>query len=275
MKAVGLRRVGADTDTLDADTLVLDRMETYGGFAPSVSAYLDSLGGTSGVALVRAVVYDATGKLLGYGSEVPVPSGIGAAWMQFPLWDETPGGVPLPLSDDAYLGLHVGGVGGVLRVYGDEDGSGFRASDSYSDGAPATLPATSGDQRPALTIPYVSPWVPPAAVELAWYARLPFPEAQVFLGSTGPTERYRRVSCGWHGASFNAEQGSFALARTGSDLAALVGDKIAVTYRGKTVYAYVMGEGDLIEDLSLTRRLFQALAPLATYELSVGVEVLA
>lgn len=275
MRALGLGAVGSVSEVVEADTVRYCVIpEVPAGYVPAISAYVDGLGGGSGVALARPVLWSGDpSTVLAVGGEVAIATGDEAGWVQFPLYEEYPGGVPLPEGEYVVLGLHFGGATEVARLYG-ETGGGAVLATPYDDPLPDALAGAVEDMLPSFVAPYVTDWTPPPAAELAWYARLPFDEAQRFLGATGPTDKHRAMTCGWHGASFDKEQGSFALVRTGGPLDALVGEKIAVRYGQHVVYAYVNGGADVIEDLSLTRRLFQELAPLATYELSVGVEVL-
>lgn len=115
-------------------------------------------------------------------------------------------------------------------------------------------------------------------VDDAQIARYPFSYAQSILGSIPPLEGSGRVaSATWHGTRMNRERGSFVLVQQDGEFSDLIGQRVRIsTFKGKAVYAYVLTEADLDEanDLSLTRRLFLALAPLATESLGVRVETL-
>jgi hypothetical protein len=101
---------------------------------------------------------------------------------------------------------------------------------------------------------------------------LPFPEAQTALGGTVEQQKYvARV--GWHHTYFDPRLGSYAIVRSDGPLAHLVGERLKITYRTRSVYAYVIDEGEPAEDLSLTRRTFLALQLLPADELRCAIEI--
>lgn len=79
---------------------------------------------------------------------------------------------------------------------------------------------------------------------------------------TGPTIlRLPLVkTCGWYGTSVEREDGSFAVVRVG--LEDMIGDIVKVEFRGRSVFAYVIGARDVPVDIALSRGLFQHLGPL-------------
>jgi hypothetical protein len=106
-------------------------------------------------------------------------------------------------------------------------------------------------------------------------ARLPWTEAQrLFGGVYAPTESesLRRLSVGWHGTATDGEADAFAVVPLG-DPNDLLGDRIKVSHLGRAVVVYVHEEADIIEDVSLTRRAYARLAPLATEDLITDVEI--
>lgn len=108
-----------------------------------------------------------------------------------------------------------------------------------------------------------------------YIARLPFHEAQCKLSAGGHTLQSRRLAhIGWHGSKFDPEYGSFAIVRSGGPFAEMVGKRmwVATRDRRRAVYAFVHTEADIFEDVSLHRRLFEALAPLAAEEVRGFVE---
>lgn len=108
-------------------------------------------------------------------------------------------------------------------------------------------------------------------------ARYPFSYAQRVLGEEPPMETSLVASLTWHGTVTSPERGSFALVQRDGRFTDLIGERVRVsTFLGRSVNAYVLGVADLNEedDLSVTRRLFLALAPLATDSLNVRVEIL-
>ena len=264
---------GASLQSVVVNRLILDRATTFTSRIPSVVAQVT---GGAAESRARGVVYSGSGALLGQGSEVVIDPAMEDTWVTFPLWDEHPGGVEVVEGENTYFGLHVGV--GTLSIYGVADSGGFLATDTYSGGAADPLPSTSATFTPAWYAVRIDEWTPPEREELAWYANLPFIEAQSYLGSGGPNEEADHpptCSVGWHGRTVDEEEGCFAIAQTGSEMAELVGDKVAVRLHNRVVYVYVHREADVIEELSLSRRAFLALAPLSTFEINGKIEVMA
>jgi hypothetical protein len=109
------------------------------------------------------------------------------------------------------------------------------------------------------------------------YARLPFPAAQsVFSETALDAGTLRPGSCGWYGTEFDDDPGSFALVQDGGTLVDLVGQRIAVVYGDRTVYAYCKATAVLNagEDLAVTRRLYAALEVLSQVPIAVEVGLL-
>jgi hypothetical protein len=83
---------------------------------------------------------------------------------------------------------------------------------------------------------------------------------------------------GWHGLRTDPERGAVALVQQGGALTDLVGERIRLrdplTHR--EIFVFVNDEMVLAEDedLSVTRRLFLALAPLWRTSVDVRVEVM-
>jgi hypothetical protein len=119
--------------------------------------------------------------------------------------------------------------------------------------------------------------IDPALVDDEYIGTLPFAEAQATFATRGPLGGSARLAtCGWHGSDFDPNLGSFAVVQRGGKLDDLLGERIKVTAGpGRAVYAYVIDTLDTLDDLSLTRRCFMALAPPATTALDVLVEVVA
>lgn len=115
-------------------------------------------------------------------------------------------------------------------------------------------------------------------IDDAQIARYPFSYAQSILGAIPPLEGSSRVATAtWHGTKLSPERGSFVLVQREGEFSEMVGQRVKVSaFGGSAVFAYVLGEADLeeIDDLSLTRRLFMELAPLATESLGVRIEIL-
>lgn len=142
------------------------------------------------------------------------------------------------------------------------------AGDMTGD-SPAPKPLAFVDLLPVMAAPRATD---------AYYARLGFDSAQSVLGIPGPEAPRYRATVGWHGTYLDPEsQGaSFAIVQTGGALADLLGERVKVTYRNRSVVAYVHRTLDLDsgEEISLSRRAFQSLANLATDSLSARVEAL-
>jgi hypothetical protein len=153
--------------------------------------------------------------------------------------------------------------------------------DTFSDGASTTFgPSTPSDidlSVFATTIaPYPSYTFPDETDE--HLASLPFLDSQRALTFNTSTAVIVTGTCGWHGTRTDERQGSFAVVRSGGPFANLVGERVRITTRtGKrrSVVAYVHNESaELVDDLSITRRLFMEIGQLATDALDVRLEVL-
>lgn len=141
-----------------------------------------------------------------------------------------------------------------------------------------TLPAAPGSVEGVLSV-FATYFEEPAlpAIDDAQIARYPFSYAQAILGSEPPLEGSAKVaSCTWHGTFLHPDRGSFLLVQREGKFSGLVGQRVRVsTFSGKSVVAYVITEADLDEDdISLTRRLFMELGPLALESLTVRIEQL-
>lgn len=243
-----------------------------GLYLPKIVARLDGQGAGSGDQVLRGTVHLPSGTLIAQGEEVVVHDGDELAWVDLPFADP----VALP-GEDVVVSVHAGGNSNSARLSfvssGPPASDRYFVNDAYADGASASAGAPYAGVH-SIYAPIVSYWDPPEGEESAWYARLPWREAQRVLGSTGPTGRAHVVGCGWHGVAQDEEEGAFAIVQTGSEIADLVGDRLAIRYGKKVVYVYCHREDDVLEEISLTRRAFLGLATLAEFELGVEVEVL-
>lgn len=118
-------------------------------------------------------------------------------------------------------------------------------------------------------------WVPPATADEELLASLPFKEAQKALGAV-PSPGVRFSVCSWHGLRIDSRRGCFAVVRSGSPLADLVGERLKITDRKtrRFVYVYCRAEAiDLPDDITLARRAFVALRPLWTETARVKIEI--
>lgn len=103
-------------------------------------------------------------------------------------------------------------------------------------------------------------------------ARLGYPDAQVELAGTPYWRATGLPGVGWYGTDVSAETGSFGLVNIGGPLESLIGDRLKLTYRGRSAFVYVFGSDYLIEDLHITRRAFAALELLAVGRIGCIVE---
>ena len=104
-------------------------------------------------------------------------------------------------------------------------------------------------------------------------ARLAFPQSQLALapmGGGGATVLLD-ARVGWHGSLLAPETGAFCLVCQEGRLAGRIGELLEVGQPGRSVIVLVDGSVGLPGDLSLSRRAFLALGPLAVDELVVRV----
>lgn len=103
--------------------------------------------------------------------------------------------------------------------------------------------------------------------------RRAFPEAQRLL--EGPPSRVvaAAAAVGWHGTSADPETGAAAVVRSGGPYEDLIGEVLRVSTALTGAYVYVVGRADVVTDLSLARRAFLAVAPLAEESVTMAVEV--
>lgn len=127
-------------------------------------------------------------------------------------------------------------------------------------------------------VSYNLPWEPPYEVD-TYLANLGYGSAQKVLAGAADPRTKRRVRASWHGTFIDNQPqgGSFAVAQIDSPAADLVGDRVKITAGQHSTYVYVHRAVDLDLDdgttISLSRRAWQALAPLAKETLLVTTEV--
>jgi hypothetical protein len=271
---VGKTSTGATPITLPPDEKRTARFPVgpaeAGRTLPKLSVLLDGLAQPAGVQPLRAVAYDTAGALVGQGSEVVVAAGTQPRAVDLPF----PGGLEIPAAaTELDLGVHAGRptvtTQGVIRVYGDGGAVGAkRNADTYADGASATFGTpTAVTTDMTLFAQTLDAWAAPELEVEMWYARLPFPESQEVFSSTALSGETRLASCSWHGTRLDAERGAFVIAQVGGKLDDWVGERVQISLRGRAteervVYGLVHNATELDErdDLSVTRRLFAALA---------------
>lgn len=112
----------------------------------------------------------------------------------------------------------------------------------------------------------------PADADDLYIGALPFAEAQARLGQHGNDGIDPVVaSVGWHGTITDPDRGSFAIVQTGGRLAGLLGSRVKITVGGESVFALVKSEADVLQDITVTRRLFQQLGILSDTEVQATV----
>jgi hypothetical protein len=219
---------------------------------------------------VRGVLYDAiTKQLLGTTATVTVPANSPEAWFDLPF--EEPVAVPPSM---VVVGLQSGGTESSARLIG---GPAPAYTDSFADGASATIASDAHDESMPVFGTALVPWTPPDSLDEELYARMGFDTSQSVYRAAVPIDSVD-VACGWHGEAFDPERGAFAIVRTDGALADRVGERIRLTREVSgervSVSAYVHREAEIIEEISLTRGLYARLGPLAADELLVTVETL-
>jgi hypothetical protein len=137
--------------------------------------------------------------------------------------------------------------------------------------------AVASTDEPLVLAQLAPDWTPPERPDTG-VARYAFANAQDLLEAGTLAEDSATGVVAWHGTTIDPERGSFCLARRGGPFEDLVGERLRITRRDRSVVCYChdlveLDEED--EDLSLTRRAFAALAPLSTELLEAKVEVLA
>jgi hypothetical protein len=235
----------------------------------AVRLRVDGMGGRqTGTAVARAVIYNEQSGLVAESEEVEIEAGSPPTWRSFTF--RAP-----PLVAGTYeVGIHVGGPSNIVRALTLTGGRSRIAVDTYGDGASDPFgdfdPATNRIRSYLTTFPR---YTPPRATD-RYYGRLPLTEAELAL-TTGTTQKFVG-HCGWHGDSVDKEVGSFAIVRQGGPFESLLGHRIKVRQRGghDHVVAFVHLFGDVVDDLSLTRRLFARIADLTADPIHVEIEVL-
>lgn len=114
--------------------------------------------------------------------------------------------------------------------------------------------------------------LPPEPAVLA--GRQGFLDAQAAFAD--PSSMLGLCPVSWYGTAVSDERGSFALVDPLGKVADRVGDILAVTCRGRTVYVYVIGSApDLGADLALTRRAYLAISVLAIEPITATIGLVA
>jgi hypothetical protein len=242
-----------------------------------ISACLDGLGPGGSDQAVRGLIYDGAGKLVAHGDSILVPKGLPQTWLDLPFSEH----IAQRLERGGYyLSLHAGPTitrepVATARLYGDSSAAAgnLAGGDPYEDGPTAEVGVgvTISGHQPSIFATTSPLWTFPRVDDFL-NARYAFPESQAIL--VGHASRTYHASAAWHGTRFDGERGVFAIVRAYGPLADLVGQRLRIRRGKRSVVCYCHDEGDTAEDISLTRRAFLELAPLATTRLQVRVEVL-
>lgn len=106
------------------------------------------------------------------------------------------------------------------------------------------------------------------------HGRLGYTDAQAALNGVATTTGV--FSCWWYGMSLQEDRGYYALVNEDNSLAeALLGDRLKLTYGGRSVIVYAFGSlAGMDADIMISRRAWMALELLAAPVRSVKVEVL-
>lgn len=272
-----IEKAGASAHTATFKLIVGAKttMPDSGAYVTGLSALLDGEGPGSGEQRIRGGLWATDGTLLAATEEILVSDETPLGWLDLDFaegissWGE---------GEEAIIGLYFDDPE-VARWYGTGTSGLEDPQASYTDPPPNLTAPAEGKPAPLLVAAYV---IDTGLVdeEDPWYARLGFDSAQAQFSGTGPQAATRqRATAGWHGTWLDVEpQGaSFAIVDRAGPLADLVGERVRITHDRYVAYAYVHRSTDLDDervDLSLTRRVFSALAPLNTETLAVKVEAM-
>lgn len=274
------------------------RPATIVGAAPPSGPYVRWVGGTDTLTIeVEETGAGAAGDAaLFVQPSAPAASGR-RVWVQrgrdiaesLSVWIETTGtGTP---ADDSDVARSIGGATSralhALDVTGDGDS--LQITARYAPEELSTFPDRLDGDNHYVSAPFVvelaAPFKLPANVSDDYLAALPWDLAQRALSETGPLRDTRRQTrASWFGQPFAQGRSAEAIVRSGSALAAFVGERIRVSYRrrGKlvTVALAVVDEREfqdgVDEDLLMTHRAWIALgASPAAGSIAVQVEQLA
>ncbi len=182
----------------------------------------------------------------------------------------TDGVAPDPAADSDVVRSVTGLIDHALhQVAVTIDSSGLlRLQSLYAPAAQAAPPARLDAVNHSVTAPLLlrtdDLWIIPDVTDDA-LADLPWSLSQRALSTTGPVRGSSyQASVGWFGTKFAPYRRAQAIARTGSPLADLVGQRVRVTFNSgsgaRTVFLWVADErafpDDMAEDLLITRRAF-------------------
>lgn len=271
----GRRIRGTLSLDLASDTVHVTRF-TLGAPTSVVKLTVALDGGAAGVdgQAVRGVIYDADGTLVATTAESIIDFATPGSWYDLSLLESDPAGVLLA-AGDYDLGLLAGGPAETARVYVDTGGIGQHDADDYADGAAPTLAGTADSHALSIFATGFTRYAAPDETD-DYFTTLPYADAQVVLGRTPPLAATALTAqVGWHGTSVDPVRGASAVVRSDGPLTDLVGERVKVSYNERSVVAHVREERDILEDMSLARRLFLGLATPNTDELAATIETLA
>lgn len=214
----------------------------------------------------RGFLY-ADGTLLAETPFYEVGAGAEAGWVDLRFTEPV-----LIEGEEIALGVNINAEAPPRASLGIEESGNEYGEDEFDSDEPVPdepgAPSEAGN--PLIFATIYDAWDEPEVEDLH-LGRLPFPQAQEAFA--GGVARVSEVQAGWHGTVLSPETGSFALVNQEGPLADKVGDRLRVTVGLNNVFVYVLGEAELEDDISLTRRAFLALGPLAADSLDVTVGV--
>lgn len=228
-----------------------------------------------GIQALRGFVVRGDGTF-GLTAAVEVMSGDPVGWVD--LIAES----PIAASGEIGVGVYVTGPDNVVAMFGTA-GVGEETLTGTATGDPLVLGSLSAvveEESIAVWATYAAPWAKPDEDNL-YLASLGYGTAQRVLGAVAADPRTtRRARASWHGTFLDTQpQGaSLALVQTGGPLADFVGERVQITYgqRSTVVYVHRLVDLDLDDDtaISLSRRAWQALAPLAVGGIQVSASLI-
>jgi hypothetical protein len=218
-------------------------------------------------------IHDDAGNLLGYTETITIQNLAAPAWVDLKF--ATP--IAVEASADALLGVIAGPTSDGAQLYQNTGPTNLYTASLSTPGTVSPGSAATGELIAYAT--YAYPWTPPSEDDL-YLATLAYPTAQRTLGDPPDARTRRRVYATWHGTFIDPlpQGASVAIVQRGGELSDLVGERVRITAgrnRSTTVYIHRETDLDLDDDtqISLSRRAWQALSPLAADTLLVTTEV--
>lgn len=222
-----------------------------GSIATKASMLFDGLGSSNGSITFTVAVKDSGGATILTTGPATIEDGAAATWLDFEF-DAVDLATLTALTTGNYT-LAATVVAG-------------NAASARAWVFPAGGESPDSDDPVLAFLTVFEPFAPVAGQNDFYAARLPFSEAQALLGAKGAKLAGAQFcTVGWHGTGRDPEQGSFAIVKIGGQLESLLGKVVRISMPGvgrKPVYAFVHSEADIVQDITVTRRLFHELGTL-------------